>query len=281
MVTFLFVMDSHVHLRGIEKPEEVIDSLNKIEVNRLCVIAPYKQNLRTGQVHCNHIKNVKMGNDFVSNLVKRLPEKLCGYAFITGSNNIKENVNEIERSIQILDLHGVKMYPNVGWYPDEPKMEPIYETIEDLGVPILFHSGVAPWILRIHGQGPLLSKYSKPVYYEAVARKFSKLKIILAHMSWPWFLEAITIAHLTPNIYLDICTDFTTATPSLKKQALEVALKTIGPKRLLYASDGRPLMWQFMKRHLQWTEKVLKNLGVLDKDLRMILGENAKKIFEI
>jgi len=278
----MFVADTHVHLLGSEKPSEVEASMDKAGVDLLVVIAPYKQTfMPQGRVSCANIKSVRMGNDFVANLVKNLPDRLRGYAFITGLGDTEENLRELERAIQDLGLHGVKMFPNLGWYPDDPRMDPIYELIEDLRVPILFHSGVVPWISDIHGQGPLLSKYSRPVYYEGVVRKFPKLKIILAHMGWPWFMESITVAYLTPNIYLDLCTDFTTATARLKEEALKMALETIGVERLLYASDATPLGWEYMREHLDRTVKLLRRLKVSEEDIAKILGGNARKLFKL
>jgi len=94
-------------------------------------------------------------------------------------------------------------------------------------------------------------------------------------------MEAITLAYLTPNIYLDICTEFTTAIEDVKVEALRFALKTIGSERLLYASDATPLNWKFMREHLNKTIQLLRKAGATDNDLRKILWENACKLFRI
>ena len=278
----LRVVDVHVHLKGVEKLIDIIKSMDNANIDYLVLIAPYRQKFMPhGRISAPNIKSVKEGNDFVANLVNEFPDRLRGYAFITGTGDIKENIAELERAICDLGLHGVKMFPNLGWYPDDDRMYPLYERIEDLGIPILFHCGIAPWITDIYGNGPFLSKYSRPIYYEAIPRLFPKIKIILAHMGWPWYMEAITLAYLTPNVYLDICTEFTTATEDLKVEALRFALKTIGSERLLYASDATPLSWEFMKEHLNKTIQLLRRAGATNDDLRKILGENACKLFKI
>ncbi len=139
------VIDVHVHLKGTEKPVNIIRSMDNADIGYLVLIAPYRQKFMPhGRISAPSIRNVKEGNDFVANIVNEFPDRLRGYAFITGTGNIKENVVELERAICDLGLHGVKMFPNLGWYPDEDRMYPLYERIEDLGVPILFSLWYSP-----------------------------------------------------------------------------------------------------------------------------------------
>jgi predicted TIM-barrel fold metal-dependent hydrolase len=38
---------------------------------------------------------------------------------------------------------------------------------------------------------------------EDVACDFPKLKLVIAHMGWPWVLESVALALKYPNVYLD------------------------------------------------------------------------------
>jgi predicted TIM-barrel fold metal-dependent hydrolase len=278
----MFIADVHVHLHGDEKPERVSRTMDKAGLDTMVVIAPYRQTfMPERRVEGSHVGSVRDGNNFVAKLVKALPRRLRGYAFVTGLGDIRDNVEEVERAVQDLGLHGVKLFPNLGWYPDDAKILPLYEKISDLDVPILFHSGIVPWISDIHGHGPLLSKYSRPAYYEAVVRSFPKLRIILAHMSWPWYKEAVTVAYLTENIYLDICTDFTTATRRTKLAALKFALESLGPRKILYASDSLATDATSLSARLRDTLNLLSELKVGEKDVERIMGDNARRLFNL
>lgn len=278
----MFIADVHVHSHGDEEPQTVKKAMDKAGLDTLVVIPPYKQTfMPERRVEGSHVTNIRDGNDFVAKLVKALSDRLRGYAFVTGLGNMKDNVEEVERAVQDLELHGVKLFPNLGWYPDDAKMFPLYQKISDLDVPILFHSGIVPWISDIHGHGPLLSKYSRPAYYEGVVRRFPELKIILAHMSWPWYKEAVTVAYLTENIYLDICTNFTTATRRSKLAALEFALESLGPRKLLYASDSSAADATSLSARLRDALDLLAELKAGEKDVEQIVGENARRLFNL
>ena len=58
---------------------------------------------------------------------------------------------------------------------------------KDLGIPILFHAGMS-W-----EPGSRL-KYGHPLRFEDVAADFPKLRIVLAHLAWPWVVDAVALA---------------------------------------------------------------------------------------
>jgi len=67
------------------------------------------------------------------------------------------------------------------WYPYDEFMYSIYEEVEELGVPIIFHSGI---LFDFKDS----SRFCRPVNYE-VFLSFPDLKFALAHVSWPWIDE--------------------------------------------------------------------------------------------
>ncbi len=46
-------------------------------------------------------------------------------------------------------------------------------------------------------------KYGHPLRFEDVAADFPALKIVLAHLAWPWVVDAVALALKYPNVYLD------------------------------------------------------------------------------
>jgi len=47
-------------------------------------------------------------------------------------------------------------------------------------------------------------KYSNPIYIDDVAADFPDMPIILAHPSFPWQEEALSVATHKPNVYIDL-----------------------------------------------------------------------------
>jgi predicted TIM-barrel fold metal-dependent hydrolase len=80
----------------------------------------------------------------------------------------------------------------------------LYEAIEDLGGIALFHTGQTGIGAGVPGGGGIRLKYSNPLYVDDVAVDFPGLKIILAHPSFPWQDEALSIATHKPGVYIDL-----------------------------------------------------------------------------
>ena len=69
-------------------------------------------------------------------------------------------------------------------------------------MPILFHCGiVAPAVAYTPN---ISSDWTRPILLERIARTFSGLRLVCAHLGVPWFEEAATLSRLVPNIHLDI-----------------------------------------------------------------------------
>ena len=68
----------------------------------------------------------------------------------------------------------------------------------------IFHSGHSGIGTGMPGGGGIRLKYSKPMYLDDVAADFPEMKIIIAHPSWPWQDEALSVCLHKPNVYIDL-----------------------------------------------------------------------------
>jgi predicted TIM-barrel fold metal-dependent hydrolase len=80
----------------------------------------------------------------------------------------------------------------------------LYEVAAEAGVPVLFHTGHSGIGSGLPGGGGIRLKYSQPIYVDDVAVDFPDLKIVLAHPSFPWTDEAISIAMHKPHVFIDL-----------------------------------------------------------------------------
>ena len=121
----------------------------------------------------------------------------CFIGFASVDPHQPEAVQKLEQAVRGLGLRGLKLAPGIqAFYPNDPALYPLYERAQELGIPILFHAGMT-WEPRAKAE------YGRPIYFEDVAYDFPELKIVLAHLAWPWVLEAVSLALKYPNLYLD------------------------------------------------------------------------------
>jgi predicted TIM-barrel fold metal-dependent hydrolase len=71
-------------------------------------------------------------------------------------------------------------------------------------MPCIFHSGHSGIGTGMRGGGGLRLKHSNPIHLDDVAVDFPDLTIIIAHPSWPWQDEALSVCLHKPNVYIDL-----------------------------------------------------------------------------
>lgn len=88
---------------------------------------------------------------------------------------------------------------------DHDSYLPLYDEIEKLGLPVLFHTGdYAPNSADIQYRRPVL-KNMNPLNLDRIARSFQKLNIIMAHLGTAYFRDiAINLVKTHKNLYFDL-----------------------------------------------------------------------------
>lgn len=117
----------------------------------------------------------------------------------------KAGAREARRLVEEYGVRGFKFHPSIqGIAPNDPVAYPLYEAIEELGVPALFHSGQTGIGAGVPGGGGIRLKYSNPMLVDDLAVDFPEMRIILAHPSFPWQDEALAVANHKPYVYIDL-----------------------------------------------------------------------------
>jgi uncharacterized protein len=118
----------------------------------------------------------------------------------------RENaVEEVQRLIRDHGVRGFKFHPNIqAFWPNDRAVYPLYEAIAAAGLPVLFHTGHSGIGTGLPGGGGIRLKYSNPMCVDDVAVDFPDLKIVLAHPSFPWQDEAISVALHKQQVYIDL-----------------------------------------------------------------------------
>lgn len=121
--------------------------------------------------------------------------------FFIPFGSINPNYHDVAEEFQNSIAYGVKgfkFYPaDHSFDPTTPEMVAVYQQCEQLGLPVMFHTGLT-------AQKDTKQQYIKPSDFVFIADKFPALKLILAHAGKPhWFDEAVSHAIKYTNLYLD------------------------------------------------------------------------------
>jgi predicted TIM-barrel fold metal-dependent hydrolase len=146
----------------------------------------------------------RVPNEEVAEVANANADVLIPFASIDPHKG-RRGVDEAKRLIAEHGVRGFKFHPNVqAFFPDDRMAYPFYEVIEEAGLPALFHTGHSGVGSGMRGGGGIRLKYSNPMHVDDVAVDFPDLKIVLAHPSFPWQDEALSIAMHKPQVYIDL-----------------------------------------------------------------------------
>jgi predicted TIM-barrel fold metal-dependent hydrolase len=143
----------------------------------------------------------------------------------------------VHRARRLVTGHGVrgfKFHPSLqAFEPNDVRYYPLYEAIQELGVPALFHTGQTGIGAGLPGGHGIKLRYSNPMLLDDVAADFPELTIILAHPSVPWQDEAISVATHKANVYIDL----SGWSPKYFPPQLVRAANSLLKRKVLFGSD--------------------------------------------
>ncbi len=117
----------------------------------------------------------------------------------------KAGAKEARRLIADFGVAGFKFHPPIqNFHPYDRMAWPLYEVICEHRLPAIFHTGHSGMGTGMRGGGGIRLKYGQPILVDDVAVDFPDMKIILAHPSWPWTDEALSMALHKPNVFIDL-----------------------------------------------------------------------------
>ena len=167
---------------------------------------------------------------------------------------------------------GLKIHPGEGrFFPDDPSLRPIYETLEKRGLAVISHGG-----LDIVNPDP---SYTRPAAFAGVAEQYPKLNLVIAHLGQDFFDEAAQVAEKCPNIFFDTSAVIPgnelggplEGRSSLSNEEAVQLIRTIGVERVMFGTD---YPWFYPL----WDLRRFLKLDFTDAEKKALLGGNAKRI---
>ena len=116
-----------------------------------------------------------------------------------------EAVREARRLVDTGLVRGLKLHPPLQqFFPNDRIAYPLYEVFAEARLPVLFHTGHSGIGTGMPGGGGIRLKYGHPMPIDDVAVDFPDMPIIMAHPSFPWQDEAISVCLHKPTVYIDL-----------------------------------------------------------------------------
>jgi len=180
----------------------------------------------------------------------------------------KAGAREARRLIRDFGVRGFKFHPSLqGFFPNDRSAYVLYEAIAEAKLPALFHTGQTGAGSGMRGGNGVRLKYSNPMHLDDVAVDFPDMPIILAHPSFPWQEEALSVAQHKPNVYIDLSGWSPKYFPPILVKYANSLLK----HKMLFGSD-----WPVIAPD-RWLHD-FDNLDIKPEVRPLILKDNAVKL---
>jgi uncharacterized protein len=146
----------------------------------------------------------EVSNEEIAELAREETDVLIPFASVDPARGA-EGVEMARRLIADHDVKGFKFHPSIQeFFPNDEACFPLYEVIAEHKLPALFHTGHTAIGSGQPGGGGIHLKYSNPMLVDDVAVAFPDMPIILAHPSFPWQDEALSVCLHKPQVYIDL-----------------------------------------------------------------------------
>ena len=272
----LVAIDVHVHLENDEGDNAANEAARKyfgnsgLECNREAM-AEYYRSRRIGCVVFSVDERLTgrtpIPNDEVAAFAAENSDIMLAFASVDPMRG-KTAVEEARRLIASGTIRGFKLHPPVQqFHPNDPRVYPFYEVINEARLPVIFHTGHSGIGAGLRGGGGVRLKYGNPMDIDDVAVDFPDMPIIMAHPSFPWQEEALSICLHKPQVYIDLSGWSPKYFPPILVQYANTLLKD----KMLFGSDY-PLISP--DRWLADFEKI----AIRDEVRPLILKENAMRL---
>ena len=179
-----------------------------------------------------------------------------------------EAIREARRLVDTGLVRGLKLHPPMQqFFPNDRIAYPLYEIFAEARLPVLFHTGHSGIGTGAPGGAGIRLKYGHPMPIDDVAVDFPEMPIIMAHPSFPWQDEAISVCLHKPTVYIDL----SGWSPKYFSPTLVQYANSLLKTKVLFGSD---YPWITPERWMSDFEKI----GIKDEVRPLILKQNAARL---
>jgi len=238
---------------------------------------------RQGVDRCALIASIPGDEPSAVAAVQAYPKRFWGYFLFDPT---KPDAGE--RAAKAFDsgLQGLCLFPAMqGFSVQDERLAPVYQAaVERPGRLVFVHCGVLS--LGVRKKLGLPSKFdmsrSNPLDLHRVALEYPQVNFVVPHFGAGFFREALMLADLCPNVYLDTSssnswTKYLTPPPSLE-DVFRQTLSVLGPDRLLFGSDSSFFPRGWNRAVFDAQAETLLEFGIASEDASKIFGGNLARL---
>jgi uncharacterized protein len=235
-------------------PAELVDAMDRNGVDWTCLngLGPDYHNRRNADVR---------------RAMERFPDRILGVGYLDVDRMKPRQVDEFKR----WGMRGLKVIGTLRRYDDDRYL-PFYERAEACGMPILFHTGFLGGV-RPKGRADESSDRYRPIMLDRIARLFTSLPLIAAHMgTMTWYQETLAVM-CHDNVYADSSGGVSHVDPAFFRLPLN---DRINWNKVVFGSDSLP---NDVHIPLGGQRRLMKALRLDAATQRNVLGETAARVF--
>jgi uncharacterized protein len=230
------------------------------------------------------IASVPHDSASVQTAVESHPDRFHAFAMVNPT--LPEASESLRLTLIAGHLHGICLFPAMHRFSmhDDRVIAVLDVAAHQPGTVVFVHCGVLSVGVRNKLGLPSLfdMRYSNPIDLHEVALRYPTIRFIIPHFGAGYFREALMVADLCPNVYLDTSSSnhWMQYEAGLDLRGVfRRALEIVGPKRLLFGSDSSffPRGWNVAV--FQEQSKALYEIGLEAEDARLIFHDNLKSLF--
>lgn len=219
----------------------------------------------------------------VSAVVSAYPERFFGYFMLDPLQ--PDAAERVKAAAVNPHLHCICLFPAMqGFSMSDACLTPIFELASEHLLSVFVHCGALSVGVRKKLGLPSFfdMRFSNPLELHPVASRYPRIRFIVPHFGAGLFREALMLADLCPNVYLD-----TSSTNRwMLYEALDLrsvfrrAIDLLGHERLLFGTDSSffPRGWHAAVLDQQAT--ALYELGLDKQKAEQILSRNLDRMHE-
>lgn len=250
------IIDTHIHMmkEGHKETKSVEYTLNEMDKNGiekavLLPIEPYAS------------------LDGVVTAVEQYSDRFIPFCIVDPKSS--KAFEELEKHLGKEEFYGVKLHPRFqSFRPDDPQVGKFVDKIADYGVPVLVDS-------LLHG--PTLIEDNLPLKFDHLARNAPNTTIIMAHFGGYRFMDALFVARVNHNVFVDLSIIGSYFLNSSFEGQLKFAMEKLGSDRILYGSD---FPFNEISSELHACKELCKDI-FSEQQTNDILGNNIRKMLSL
>lgn len=222
----------------------------------------------------------------VAGAVARHPSRFVGFFMLDPT--APDAASRTDTALGRLGLRGICLFPAMQRYSlHDPRVRHIVQlAAQYAGTAVFVHCGALS--VGVRKKLGLPSRfdvhYGNPLDVHALAADHPGVPFIIPHFGAGLFREALLVADLAPNVYLDTSSTnrwmsyhHGLTLPGVFMQALEVA----GPERLLFGTDSSFFPRGWNRAVFETQASALDALGVSERVRHQIFTDNFNRLFPV